>query len=72
MQRARHISQPVGVGKLMYVGDDEVGCSRGCYSHGAVTLCKVGLAVAAVGLVTGNKTMRNMGALGALAMFIAI
>ena len=69
MRTAHHVSHPVGVGKLMYVGDD---CQSGCANQFALTMCKVGLGVAVYGLVTGNKPVRNAGAIGALLMFIAI
>lgn len=63
-----------GVTQLMYVGDADCadGSEPGCYNGNAVVICKLGLAAAAIGLLTGNKAIRNSGlAIGALG-FLAI
>jgi hypothetical protein len=66
-----------GVTQLMYVGDDEAppcdpGSDVGCPNEHAITMCKVGLGIAAAGLLTGKKTVRNAGLGIAALMFIAI
>jgi hypothetical protein len=60
-----------GVTQLMYVGDDEAVENATSSSRYAATLYKVGIAAAVVGIATGKKTVRNIGAALAIAGALA-
>lgn len=70
MKIERHLSQPVGVGRLMYVGDSDDGVP--CYNKAALRMCEVGTAAALAGIVFGNKSMRDVGAVVAIAGFLTL
>ncbi len=56
----------------MYVGDDEALEAATRPNTRALTMCRVGIGIAALGLLLGNKSIRNVGAITAVGGFLAI
>lgn len=61
-----------GVTQLMYVGDDEAVDKATAPNRNAVRISEIGIAVAIFGLATGKRKVRNVGAILAVAGFLAI
>jgi hypothetical protein len=68
MEIKHHLSRPVGVGRLMYVGDTDIPG----YNRGAMLICEVGIGAVAAGLLTGNKPLTKGGVVAAIVGFLAL